>query len=123
MPKPHSNPKLRARLQELETLKQQHAGYVQFLTENYLNKLVLLGLSGQGITKVIINDIKGECPPAIAVRASVDDAKNDGQYYDMALLKVFHVYTDKEKEEYLKEVKGRDNPAVSLPTKTPADID
>lgn len=121
MPKPHSNPKLRARLHELETLKQQHAGYVQFLTENYLNKLVLLGLSGQGITKVIINDIKGECPPAIAVRASVDDAKNDGQYYDMALLKVFHVYTDAEKEEYLKEVKGRENP--TLPTKAPANID
>ena len=110
MPKPHSNPKLNAQLKQVEALKQQHAGYVQYLRENVLGKLVLLGLSGQGITKVIVNDIKGECAPAIAVRASVDDTPNEGQYYDMAMLKIFHIYTDAEKEEYLREFKNKVTP-------------
>ena len=105
--KPRSNTKQIAQLQQIEALKQQHAGYVEYLNTHVLGKLVLLGLSGQGITKVIINDVKGECAPAIAVRASVDDTPDDGQYYDMATLKIFHIYSEKEKEEYLAEVKKR----------------
>lgn len=97
-------------MQQVEALKQQHAGYVAYLRENVLGKLVLLGLSGQGITKVIVNDIKGECAPAIAIRASVDDTPDDGQYYDMSLLKIFHIYTEEEKVAYLKELQNIKQP-------------
>ena len=120
--KPRSNSKHHAQLQQIEALKQQHAGYVQYLNEQVLGKLVLLGLSGQGITKVIVNDVKGECAPAIAIRASVDDTPDDGQYYDMATLKIFHIYSEDEKAEYLKEVKAR-NMATSEVMRPPSNLD
>ncbi len=80
----------------------QHFGMIEAMKKSILNKLVLVGISGQGIERTFVTGIEADLAPHVAVRLCAEN-KDDGMWFDMQTLKLFKVFGPEETEAWVKK--------------------
>ena len=80
----------------------QHFGMIEAMKKNLLNKLTLVGISGQGIERTFVTGIEADLAPNVAVRLCAEN-KDDGMWFDAQTVKFFKIFGPEETEAWVKK--------------------
>lgn len=107
--------RMKQMMEEREQNAINHNAYVQFLKETILNKLVLVGIQGQAVSRTFVTDIVGDMVGAIAIAVSTDPkAGDDGMYFDIRQLTFYKAYTEAETKEYMEKITKENEEKLKL---------
>lgn len=83
--------------------KQNHDGFVAMIKRDLQGKLSLIGINATGaIERTFITDVKAMYTGSVAVRLCAENI-DDGQYFDMRGLTVYHTYDEVETRKFVQE--------------------
>lgn len=116
MTKHAENLKIKNFMQQAEMAEKQHNRAVEQIKETLLNKLVMVGISGQGIERTFVTDVAHDFIGTIAIELSATGVKGAGLFFDAQQLRFYRKYDEEETKKFTEEFARQQATPAIMPT-------